>query len=317
MMLVMALALLPGCGRELTPAIGRLREVTVVTDHWPLVESKVRAILQAEVPTPQPEPEFLVRQVGTDRFDAYTRLRTVFLVGLVGDTVVSTVLGPRIDSLAGDGAGLFRVPNAWSTNQQLIVLAARDESSLVRGLDVYSGRIRHTFRQVVLDHVSRVVYRTGPDRAKTGQLAERYAFSLDVPQRWQINEDHANSRFLYLFGHYPDRNVFVYWREGERPLDHGAMTGLRDSLTLAFYDGDRADPELVRFDTVDFLGSACLRLAGVWQNDKEVMGGPFVSYCFNNQGRFFMIDGLVYDPGKKKLDAMLQAEVVMRSFTPR
>ncbi len=313
----MLMVLLLGCDRGIVPAVGRLREVTVVCDRWPLVESRIRAILQSPVPTPQPEPEFLVRQVGSNRFDAYTRLRTVLMVGLVGDSVIATVLGPRVDSLAAGEYGLFRVPNAWAVNQQLVVLAARDDSSLLRGLDAYAGRIRQTFRQVALDHAGRAVYRRGLDQARTGQLVERYLFSLDVPRGWHVNEDHAAAGFVFTFGHYPDRNVFVYWREGERPLDAAAFVRLRDSLTRAYYDGDRVDSTGLRTDTVDFLGGACLRLAGIWQNDEEVMGGPFVSYCLNHQGRFFMVDGLVYNPGKKKLDALLQAEVVVRSFTPR
>jgi len=306
-----------GCDRGIIPAIGRLREITVVTDHWPLVESKVRSILQAEVLTPQPEPEFLVRQVGTSRFDAYTRLRTVFLVGLVSDTVLATVLGPRVDSLSEGDFGLFRVPNAWSQNQQLVVFAARSESSLTAGLDAYSARIRQTFRQVVLEHVSRAVYRAGIDKDKSQQMADTYSFSLDVPKRWYLNQDHADSGFVFVFGHYPDRNVFVFWSAGERPLLPDAMAGLRDSLARRYYDGDRIERASLQADTIEFLGGACLRLSGVWQNDKEVMGGPFVTYCFNNQGRLFMIDGLVYDPGKKKLDALLQAEVIVRSFVPR
>jgi hypothetical protein len=42
-----------------------------------------------------------------------------------------------------------------------------------------------------------------------------------------------------------------------------------------------------------------------------------VNYTFNFRGRFYMVDGLVFNPGKMKLDALTQTEAVVRTLTPR
>lgn len=308
---------LTSCGRKAVTALGRIREVTVASDWWPRVEPVVRRMLQDTVFTPQPEPRFLLRVFPGGQFESYRLLRTVFLIGVNSDTVVRTVLGQKADSLPEAGYGLFRIPNAWAENQQLVVFCARHETLLVRGLESYALRIRATFRDIVLRNVERAVYFRGKDQKKTDTLSERYAFSLDVPKEWYLKREHADSGFIYLFAHYPDRSVFVFWQDSTRSLAPESMNSLREMLVARYYDGDRVDQSYAEAETFAFLGQPALRLQGVWQNDKEAIGGPFVSYCFNHEGRFFFVDGQVFLPGKPKLDQLLQVEAIVRSFTPR
>jgi hypothetical protein len=72
----------------------------------------------------------------------------------------------------------------------------------------------------------------------------------------------------------------------------------------------------VRVDTIEFLGVPGLRLRGVWQNQRQVIGGPFVLYAFNYQERFFILDGMVFNPGQKKLSSLFQVEAIIRTFVP-
>ncbi len=306
-----------GCGRKAATALGRIREVTVASDWWPQVEPTVRQILQDTVFTPQPEPRFLLRVFSAKQFENYRLLRTVFLIGTSVDTVLKVVLGAKLDSLPETGYGLFRIPNAWADNQQLVVFVAKHESLLVRGLEAYSLRIRNTFWDIALRNVERAVYFRGRDQKKTDALTERYGFTLDIPREWYLKEDHADSGFIYLFAHYPDRGVFVFWRDSVRELVPELLVGLRETLVTRYYDGDRIEPNYIKAETIAFLGQPAVRLQGVWQNDKGAMGGPFVSYCFNHEGRFFLVDGQVFLPGKPKLDQLLQVEVIIRSFTPQ
>ncbi len=305
------------CGRRAAAALGRIREITVASDWWPQVETSVRGMLQDTVFTPQPELRFQLRIFSGRQFENYRLLRTVFLIGTSSDTAVRTVLGQRADSLPEPGYGLFLIPNAWAENQQLAVFAVGHESLLVRGLESYASRIRTTFRDIALRNVERAVYFRGRDQKKTDTLAERYAFSLDVPREWYLKQDYADSGFIYLFAHYPDRSVFVFWQDSTRPLVPDSLVSLREMIVARYYDGDRVERSYVKAETVAFLGQPAVRLQGVWQNDKAAIGGPFVSYCFNHEGRFFFLDGQVFLPGKPKLDQLLQVEAIVRSFTPK
>ena len=96
-----------------------------------------------------------------------------------------------------------------------------------------------------------------------------------------------------------------------------SLSVLRDHLTGRLYEGDSIDRRFLQAETVAFLAAPCVRLSGVWRNNRDVIGGAFVNYSFNFRGRFYMVDGLVFNPGKMKLDALTQTEAVIRTLTPR
>lgn len=299
------------------PPVGPLREVTVITSHWNKIDSTVTAILQRPVPTPQPEPEFKIRVGEPGKFDTYRRFRVLFLIGTPEDTLIRQVLGSRAESLAAGDYGLFKVPNPWMKDQFALIFVARDETLLVPGLVAYTDRVRQTVRDIVLDQLARAVYIEGRIRSHEAEMSRKYSFTVDVPKRWLVNEDGAADGFIYLFGHFPDRSVFVYWQDSERVLGLDSLVELRDRLTGEHYRGDSLDREYVRADTLTFLMRPAVRLSGVWHNNRQVIGGPFVAYALNFDGRFYFVDGLVFSPGQKKLDAMGQVEAVVRTFTPR
>jgi hypothetical protein len=305
------------CGPTEPRLFGPLREVTVISAQWDELESIVRSILQEPVPTPQPEPEFKVRVGSAGKFETFSRFRVIFLIGTSRDTLIRQILGARADSLSEGDFGLLKVPNPWFKNQFALIFIARDASKLMPGLQAYAGRIRQTLRGIVLDQMAKAVYIEGVEKTRTEELSRKYAFTIDVPRRWLVNEDNAAARFVYLYGHVPDRNVFVHWQDTTRALVPDSMVGLRDRLTGRFYDGDSIDRRFLQAETIAFLAGPCVRLSGIWKNNREVIGGPFVNYSFNFRGRFYMVDGLVFNPGKKKLDALTQTEAVIRTLTPR
>jgi hypothetical protein len=311
------LLILACSGSPVVRLIGPLREVTVISAQWDGVEGTVRSILQEQVSTPQPEPEFKVRVGDAGKFETYSKFRILFLIGTSQDTLIRQILGPRADSLSEGDFGLLKVPNPWYKDQTALIFIARDTSKLVPGLETYAARIRQTLREVVLGQMAKSVYIEGIEKSPTAELGTKYQFAIDVPRRWFLNEDHAADDFIYLYGHNPDRNVFVYWRDTTRALIPESLSVLRDFFTGRFYDGDSIDRRFLQAETIAFLGEPCVRLSGVWKNDRDVIGGAFVNYAFNFRGRFYMADGLVYNPGKPKLDALSQTEAVVRTLTPK
>jgi hypothetical protein len=319
--LLLALAgLVPArCGGRGVPfPLGRLREVTVISREIALVRPVIDSLLGRELLTPQPEPEFRVRVGKYDRFEDFSRMRVVLLVGTVGDSVVAGILGPRRDSLPAGEFGLFKFPNAWASNQWVLVLAARDSAALLSGLRAYARRIHEELAGIVQNQLTEATYHLPLNQKMTGEMATRYGFSLDVPRGWQLATRFDQERFVYLFGHYPDRSVFVYWADTAQSARLDSLVALRNRLTARFYDGDSVDTVIpVSVDSLVFLDRPALRLRGIWQNRKNSIGGPFVSYVFRYQGRLFYIDGTLYNPGEKKLDNLFQLEAIIRTFTPR
>jgi hypothetical protein len=316
-LLVFFALLVLACSSPGQRLIGPLREVTVISAQWDQLESTFRSILQEPVQTPQPEPEFKVRVGTSGKFDTYSKFRILFLIGTSRDTLIRQILGSRADSLSEGDFGLLKVPNPWIKGQFALIFIARDTSKLMPGLEVYAARIRQTLREIILDQMAKAVYIEGVEKKLTEELGTRYAFTIDVPRRWFLNKDSAADDFIYLYGHNPDRTVSVYWQDSTRALIPESLSVLRDQLTGRYFGGDSIDRRFLQAETIAFLFGPCVRLSGVWKNDREVIGGPFVNYSFNFRGRFYMADGLVYNPGKPKLDALTQTEAVVRTLTPR
>lgn len=315
--LALGVVLMASACQEVAPAVGPIREVAIVTEWWGAVESTLQATLQRRINTPQPEPEFRLRVFTNDQFLTYSRFRTLLLVGTTADTLIRTVLRHRVESLPGGRHGLFRIPNAWAAHQELLVFAASGPESLVCGLREYSDRLRGTVRSIVLRHTARALYHNGHNLRAEDSLLSEYDLRLEIPREWRLRQEHAVERFVYIFGHYPDRGVSVYWENSERELRLEELLLLRDSLAARFYDGDQVQRDHVVVDTVPFLSHSAVRVSGIWQNEASTIGGPFISYAFNHDERFYLLDGIVYNPGRKKLDHLYQVEAILTSFAPR
>ncbi len=312
----LGLSIFYSCTSNVPKSIGKLREVTIITDYWQQVGPQVESILTRPVSTPQPEPEFLLRIGDFGRFSSYSRLRIVFIIGLSRDSIIKEIMMGRLDTLVSSGYMLFKFPNAWVTNQWVLVFVAEDTAKLVEGLSIYAERIRRTVTELVLEQMSRATYFGGKDEELTDSIKKRFGFSIDVPRGWLFQDKHNADNFIFIYTHFPDRSVFVFWSDTIRTIKPDSILNIRDWLTGRFYDGDSVDRSEVLVDTIDFMGGSALRIRGVWQNRREVLGGPFVSYAFIYQGRFFLLDGVVFNPGKKKLSNLFQVEAIIRTFVP-
>ncbi len=298
--------LLLSCHR-LPLSIGKLREIVIATSHKEEIEPIIIDILQNDILTPQPEPEFLIRWIEPERLKDFATFHTIFIIGKPEDRMIrdmgELVMKKRF--------GLFRLKDLWARNQLICVFIAKD--SLALGLRRYALRIHYTFEQNLLKRLEEATYREGYDERLTRYLLDRYGFGIKVPKGFMIDERFKENNFIYIFGHNPDRSIFIYWGK-RRDLDKNRLLALRDSLTQRFYGGDILVKNLTTTEETDFLGSPGLRILGVWENEKEVIGGPFISYCFNYNDRFFFIDGTLFLPGKRKLTSLFQLKIILKTF---
>jgi hypothetical protein len=302
------------CSPQLPASIGRVRQIALVTDYHKLVDSVAKLILQESIYTPQPEPEFLIRYEPIKRLEAVAALHFVFIVGTIEDEPVRQILDSRLAEIEKDTFSLLAIPQPWAKNQKVLVFAAQKESLLVTGLTKYSARIRYTFQQWVMEQMRKLTYQRGYNKRFKAKTLEKYNFAFDLPPGFKMVDKYEFDKFIYFVNHNPDRSIFCYYEDGIKPLTKDNLLAFRDSLTAQFYDGDFVVKELSIADTVRFWEVRALKIRGVWQNPKLVAGGPFVSYCFNYQNRFYYLDGMVFNPGKHKLDNLNQIDVILQTF---
>ena len=302
------------CSPQLPTSIGRVRQVVLITEYHELIDSIARQILQESIYTPQPEPEFLIRFEPLNRLEAVAALHFVFIVGTIKDEPIRQILDNRLPEIEKDTYSLLAIPQPWAKNQKVLVFVAQNESLLVNGLIKYSARIRYTFQQWVINQISRLTYQKGYNKRLKAKTLEKYHFAFDLPAGFKMVDKYEFDKFIYFVTHNPDRSIFCYYEDGIKPLTKDNLLSFRDSLTTQFYEGDFVLKELSVADSVRFLDLLALKLKGVWKNNKLNAGGPFVSYCFNQNNRFYFIDGMVFNPGKYKLDNQNQLDAILQTL---
>ncbi|MEO0113285.1 MAG: DUF4837 family protein [candidate division WOR-3 bacterium] len=298
----------------LPPTIGKLREVIIFTEYQNEIENLISQILEKKVYTPQPEPYFTIKYKNLASFPLLKDFTTLFLVSTISDEFISDLVGDKIEIIKRDTFGFFRLKDLYTKNQQIFIFVSSEKNLLKEGLKRYEKRIFYSLLEHIYDLISLYTYSIGIDKEKIKYLKENYHFTFKVPKRYILKEEYKKNNFIYLFTHYPDRSIFIYFDNTRRELLPEKIANLRDSLTIKFYNGDYILREYTYAESTYFLNQPALKLIGVWQNDKDIIGGPFISYAFNYQDKFYLIDGTLFYPGEKKLNNLLQLDVILRTF---
>ncbi|MCS7259078.1 MAG: DUF4837 family protein [candidate division WOR-3 bacterium] len=308
--------LLFSCTAELPTSIGKSRQIIVLCNHLDIVKKILSYTLERPIYTVQPEPEFTVQYHPLALIDKYFRYHTLFIIGLIDEEPISSILARYREKIMSDTFGLFAFSNLWARGQNIYIFAARDLKYLSRGLTKYESRILKTFQKRSLEYMSKLTYARGYNRNLEKTLSQKYKFSLKLPFSFKLNSKYQNKNFLYFVAHNPERSIFVHFSNLKIPLEPENLINIRDSLTNLFYEGDYVYQQFTYAETVDFNNNMALKLIGVWQNNKYLAGGPFLSYAFYVDTILYIIDGMVFNPGQKKLDYLLQIDAILHTFRP-
>lgn len=171
-------------------------------------------------------------------------------------------------------------------------------------------------------------------REMEDQLMERHGFALNVQHDYLTAVDTTGLVWLRRFVDQQNwRSVFVYYLDGADPtsLSPDWVLEARDRLTETWLTGSLGD--FVRIDRrrpitteeINFLGRYGLETRGLWHMvgyDQDGVlrsaggGGPFLTYTFfdEEQGRLYLIDGMVFAPKYDKRELVRQLEVIAHTF---
>jgi len=311
---VAVIALLASCDYK-PDSLGRARDVLVFTEHEELIEQEMAFVLGRQVFTPQPTKEFIVRYMEPAELANRLTRHGILIVGFENDSLINSLFP---DLSANDSFALYRINDVWAKNQSILVFMARDTLSMLVGLKAVREKIHETFKFRLLERLERMTYTEGEEE-KLSEEIQNYGFKLRIPKDWWLMKQHADNNFIWVHTHNPDRSIFIYWEDNQRDdITREEMLALRDSLTVLFYEGDYLDSTFSTAGPSYFRGNKAIRIEGVWQNDTLVAGGPMVTYAFNEQGRFYMIDAMLFYPAPptKKVFWLNQLEVILATFEP-
>jgi hypothetical protein len=312
-----------GCGKP--TAGGSIREVRLLCDgrEWEQIGSRLRAAVQTPIHTVEPETVFSLVRVAARDFQSERLAANIFLVAAldspdsVGQILRKLLPTETQEAVRRGEELLFAERDLWAAEQQVTILTAPDLASL----DDFVGRggafvFETLYKRLVSRAVERAYFRGGNEGLRDS-LAEQYGWSLLLPRPWEMVAPEEESA-VYFFKNEPFRHLMVYWEAADpAPMAPDSCLALRERLVWRHYDEDQVDRDRTTAEASTFQGRPCVKLSGVWQNEKHVTGGAFRSYCFEcpAQKRLYLVDLNVFAPGKEKFPYLAQLEGIAASFS--
>ena len=320
-----------GCGMK-RQSLGSRHKVIVISDStlFGLIEEDLSRVMAQEIFTPQTESIFTVSLRPPEELAGLTRFPNLMIVGTLESTgrlgeLMSKFLSESSrQRVLQDSAFIFSKKNPWATDQMLAVLVSRDAETLRQNIRSKGQTVFELFDRHEQELVFNSLYAQFEQKEISQRLMEKHGWSVRVQHDYFVAVDSSEIRYVWLRRFGPQRWLSVYWEPTDDPaqLSKEWMLDRRRLFAETFYDGDFVyeDSTLqVQEKVVDFAGRYAVRLNGIWQNEKHVMGGPFRSYGFYNESdkRLYLIDLAVYAPGERKTPYLRQLDGIASTFVTR
>ena len=313
-----------GCSQRKLPALGPSNLLTIVTNLKP-GDPAIRAVEAAftrPVTSVEEENRYAFEVHSSGELARQRDARNLVLVADLSqrDAVsgkVREVLGKRRATSLRERAGWAVLPNVEALGQTMVVVAGRDRASVLRLLEAEAGELYARADSMVTRRTGDIVYMNGEDRAMGSYLDSRYGWTVRIPKGFKTAEDRKNGvvKLVSTDTQQPSRLFLAYWAPTESAApDPEYCLKLRSRLAWLYYDEDRVDPAVTTVSEVTFRGRKAVRIEGIWQNEKHLIGGPFFTLCFIEKERLYLLDGVVFAPGMDKSPWLRQLEAVMLTF---
>lgn len=351
-LLVGAAAALSACSGDFRGnAVGETGTVLVVMDTtlWKgTVGHATREVFEASIETlPVPEPAFAVEHTDIrtlDQFERQIRKRKyiVFAGVLDDDNNVSRFLRSRLDSTvqravrAGE-PGIYQLRDVWLREQLVYYLTANSDSGLAHALRDQAATLRYNLNEANRQQMEQEMFAKFRQTDVEEDMLDEHAFAVNVQHDYLVAVDTTNFFWMRRFVDAQNwRSVFVYWTEQADPsvLTPPWVLEARDRLTESWLTGNLGDFVLIdqrrplTVEEVNFLDRYGLETRGLWHMvgyDQDGVlrsagsGGPFLNYTFydEEQGRLYMIDGMIFAPKYDKRELVRQLEVIAHTFRTR
>lgn len=316
---------------------GRVDEILLIMDEdeWRDSEGEVvRKVFMKDFQVlPQPEPIFSLSQVPMESVtDLLKRSASILVVAdLSKDHSTARMIKEQLNKFENKGKEAppyFMRKDVWATPQQVIYIYADDAVSLKNKLmDLQDTYINLLYKMEDTKALNNA-YVSGSSKGLTQIFQENYALDFDVPSiyrevlktdtmMWLRHDNHLNEEVSNIM-------VLVEPYAGElKPIDQnypikkisamGKLVGT-DNEGSYLYPSNKYIP-FEQIVTQTEAGKA-VRTLGLWSMEKDFMGGPFVTYSFNDAAnkRRVTLFGFVYAPRGKKRILMRRLDLIFRNI---
>ena len=283
-------------------------------DDWSDAGSALEKAFSVKEKTLEGQLVLELKRVRAVDVDMYRYRKNLLLMGRVDSDLMKDVLSEDAKVMVSSGESyMFGSLDAWANNQILVMTVAPEDKPLG---EIVSSTARSAFKyfgEECKKRIRRRIYSSGIEEDMKAQMRERYGWSIDLPKAYVPAAEDSIGHLVSFIKHIPERVISVYWG-----FDKGSKSwvDIRDEMGAMYLQGDMVHRDLYRKVSATFRGYKAVKLTGHWENRKKIMGGPFVTYCFQDSisGTYYVVDYNVFAPAEKKWPIMNQMEWIAQTF---
>ncbi len=204
----------------------------------------------------------------------------------------------------------------FARDQDVYFLLAADAEAEKEILGRMGATLRQRMRESTRDRYRDYLLRNRENKGGGKYLQRRYGFTLRFPGEYHLLQERPDLGAIELHRGEPSRALGVFWTkefDGVPSMaDSTDLMAFRLQVVDSLYNGDYMLPEDNRFSEAEVAGRPAVRVQGIWQNERDMTGGPFVTYFMHDKARdrLIAIDLLIYAPGQAKHPYMRELEAL-------
>lgn len=320
--LIAAVCMLASCAEESAAgrkdrSIGGSAEIEVVTqnnEQWNgMIGDSIRHFfLDYQYGLPQPEARCDVAHINVSGFSNMFQKHKCIL---------EVEINPSLEKAVAETA-----EDLWAAPQRYVKISAPNATAWVELFEKQKEVYLQWFDKVERARILNV-FRPTADKGIADAIAQKFGFTLTVPQGFYIAKDEPNFMWLRKELERSSSDLVIYQVPYQDTAQFNAesLVAMRNMMLGRYIPGPSEGsymsteiefvPPLLT-NVHDFPAGYTMEMRGMWRVENNYMGGPFVSYTFadSRTGNLVTVEGFHYEPNQKKRNMLLQLESIAYSL---
>ena len=321
-----ALIMCCACQRKPPNSTGDEKGIIVIADSSDFVflREELARTFEREILTPWPEKIFALKQIPVAQMRNHILHPRLLLIGILDSATpaaekVKAMLTPEIEARIRRGENyVFKKDDPWAKDQTLLVLSAVQRDTLRHRIAAHRDELFEWFNQPLNEATQRVMFSQFEQRELGKSLRRQYNWAVRIQHDYHLYKNLPGENFVMLRRSYPERWLMVSWQNAAtaKKLTPEAVVQWRNLLGKKFAEQDKVVENSLKMCEIEFAGYRAQEVQGLWENERQVAGGPFKTWVFydENWRRLFLVDIAVFAPGKEKIKYLRQLEIMARTF---
>ncbi|MDY6787428.1 MAG: DUF4837 family protein [candidate division WOR-3 bacterium] len=306
-------------------ATGRVSEIAVCTPMtvYAKIEGQLVDNLYEEVFLPVRESVFKMKYVKYNELDMYKRSKNIlFITNINRDDQYSKIINAflsdeNIERVEENGVMSFSVFDGFARGQNILIIAGTDGELIGEFIDLNGSAIRRFFIQNAHRSLHNMVFFTGLNKDLTKDVKKKTGIAVDIPSDYAFSYYDSSTNTFSAISHHPERVVTVSYRKGMDSFTLEDFFKWRNKMGNQYWQDDYIDTSYIKLsmDTVEINDYPARQIIGVWSNDENNYGGPFIAYIIRTQSGMLVMDGHIYNPGQRKFFKLMETATILKTFS--